>query len=96
MNNPTSYFQDILLQFQINNLPLTSLLQFCQYCDRRLTFENPTYIHKKAANFAVLKLFNFYFTANSSQQVNKKYVNKHFFIEQTMHNKPVELIVDWL
>ena len=28
-----------ILQFKVNDFPLTSVLPFCQYCDRKLSFE---------------------------------------------------------
>ena len=29
-----------ILQFKVNNFPLTLMLPLCQYCDERLTFES--------------------------------------------------------
>ena len=47
----------VFMQSKITNFYFALVLPFCQYCGRRLTFENLAYIHRKAAIFTVLNLY---------------------------------------
>ena len=36
-------------QFKVNNFPFASVLSFCQFCERRLTFEKLVRIYLKSS-----------------------------------------------